>query len=116
MYKITYSQLKNRIFIEIYGVLSPEEKDEYKRTAIATIDDAKNDFTVFVDLVHCDINVLMSSDEFQVIRDYGTKKGVKAVACVLNSYCYEMHKQKTLSSLKNVFLDANEAEIFLNKI
>ncbi|MGB7606064.1 MAG: hypothetical protein WBL93_11385 [Lutisporaceae bacterium] len=112
MFELRYSEEKNRIYIKLNGVLSEAEFNTYKNSIINLIDNSKTGFTVLADLSLCDSTILDSSDNFNVIREYGAKKDFKARALVLNKESYKIYN----SNLQGIFLTIEEAEDYLNKL
>ncbi len=116
MFTLRYSEEKNRIYIKLNGVLSEAEFNIYKNNILDLIDNSKTGFTVLADLSPCDSAILDSSDNFNIIREYGSKRGFKAHALVLDEKSYEIYNSTIHSSNKNIFLNIEEAESYLNII
>lgn len=112
MFTLRYSEEKNRIYIKLNGVLSEAAFNTYKNNIIDLIDNSKAGFTVLADLSLCDSTILDSSDNFNVIREYGAKKDFKARALVLGTEAYNVYN----NNLQGTFLNIEEAEDYLNKL
>ncbi|MDF2592484.1 MAG: hypothetical protein K0S75_1950 [Clostridia bacterium] len=116
MFILRYSEEKNRIYIELHNVLSQAEFEAYKSNIIAIIDNSKMGFTVLADLSTCDKSILDRSDSFNVIREYGVKRGFKANALVLGRESYDIYNRNIQGSNKHIFLTIEEAENYLNAL
>lgn len=116
MYKFSYCEEKNRIYIYIYGELSQNEIENYKNELISIIDKTKYGFTVLADSSQSSISFLENSTKLQVVRDYGVQKGFKNVATVLGADAYKLHEIKPFQGIKNTFMCVKEAEAFLDSL
>lgn len=116
MFTLSYSKEKNRIFIKLRGVLTQAEFEAYKDNIISLIDQSKAGFTVLADLSPCDSGILQQSDNFNVIREYGAKRGVKANALVLSEEAYEVYNKASQGKSRNAFLTKEEAEKYLDEL
>lgn len=116
MYKFSYSEEKNRIYIQVTGALTAQELESYKEELLDIVNRTQPGFTVFADSTKSDISFLENSGKLQVIRDYAATRGFKSVATVLGKEAYELHQQKPFPGIKNVFTDLQEAEKFLDSL
>jgi hypothetical protein len=114
MFTLNYSVEKNRIYIKLHGVLSSTEFETYKNNIISLIDNSKVGFTVLADLSQCDSAILEQSDNFNIIREYGAKRGVKANALVLNEEVNEIYNKASQGKIRNAFLTIEAAERYLD--
>lgn len=116
MYKFSYCKEKNRIYIKIEGELSPTEIENYIKELIVLIEETRPSFTVLADLSKSSISFLKNGTKFQVIRDYGVKRGLKNVATVLGTDAFKLHEEKPFPATKNTFICVSEAEAFLDSM
>jgi hypothetical protein len=114
MFTLRYSEEKNRIYIKLLGVLSEAEFETYKNNIIDLIDHSKTGFTVLADLSVCDSAILEQSDNFNIIREYGAKRGVKANALVLSEEVNEIYNRASQGKNRNAFLTIEAAERYLD--
>lgn len=114
MFTLSYSTEKNRIYIKLDGVLSSAEFETYKNNIMSLIDNSKVGFTVLADLSPCDGAILEQSNNFDIIREYGAKRGVKANALVLNDEVYEIYNKASKGKMRNAFLTIEEAQRYLD--
>jgi hypothetical protein len=116
MYKSSYCEEKNRIYIYIEDDLSPFEANNYIKEVTSLIEKTKPGFTVLADSSNSTISFLENSMKFQVIRDYSAEKGFKNVATVLGTDAFKLHEVKPFQGIKNTFTCINEAEAFLDSL
>jgi len=116
MYRFTYDEKRNRIYILIEGSLTEQEIENYKSELIDTINKTRSGFTVFADSSKSSIEFLENSWKLQAARDHGKAMGFLEVATVLSIEAYEIHKISPFKGIKNTFTDAKEAERFLDSL
>lgn len=114
MYRFSYSEEKNRIYIYVEGKLSQEDVQNYIDEMLTLIDGTKPGFTVLADSSKSDISFFEISTKFHVIRDYGNTKGFKNVATVLSEEAYNLHEINPFPGIKNTFRSLKEAADFLD--
>jgi oligoendopeptidase F len=115
VFTLRYSDEKNRIYIKIDGALSEAEINTYKNNIIDLIDHSKMGFTVLADFSRCDRSILDNSDNFNVIREYGAKRGFKANALVLKREFYDIYCNVLVNN-KNIFITIEDAENYLDTL
>lgn len=113
MFTLSYSEEKNRIYIKLLNLLSEAEFEVYKTDIMNLIDNSKAGFTVLADLSPCSPAILARSDSFNIIREYGAKRGFQANALILSSESYELYNSNPRGN-KNAFLTLEEAECYLD--
>ena len=116
MFFLHYSEEKNRIYIELRGELSEAEFNAYKNNIIDLIDGARPGFTVLADLSLCDRSVIENSDNFNVIREYGAKRGFKANALVLGEDAYKTYTSALKGNNNNIYYTKDEADSYLDTL
>lgn len=116
MYSLKIDKEKNRIYIFIKDKLENEEMAKYTQELLQLIDQTEYGFTVCADIRQADISILENSENFQPIRKYGEKKGLKAAIEIMNENQINVHSRHPVIGMKNVVTNEEEAEKFFNNI
>lgn len=116
MYKVSYDNQKNRIYVTITGSLELNEVDNYSKEFKAAVDRAKPGFTVCVDNTNASLNSPEVNEKLTECRDYSVQKGLKNAAMVVNSAIFKMQMKRLFNELGNVFPTMEEADKFLDNI
>lgn len=100
----------------IQGELPEADFIAYRDHIITLIDGADEGFTVLADLSLCDRSVIEKSDNFNVIREHGAKRGFKANALVLSQVVFKAQRGDLSTGSKNIFLTKEEADCYLDTL
>lgn len=114
MYKLTLDKGKNRIYILIKDKIRGNEMTSYIKELKELIDCTEKNFTVCADLREAHISVLRNNANFNPIREYGLKKGIKDSVKIMTKGQIYVYKTEISKNLVNIFETKDEAENFLS--
>ena len=114
MYKITYNNSKNRIYVTVEGSLTIEEVPQYIKEFMATVDKTKPGFTVCVDNTKAKLNTPEVAEKLIEARDYSVSKGLRNSAMVVDGVTFKMQMKRLFKDLGNVFESLEDADKFLD--
>jgi hypothetical protein len=114
MYKITYENAKNRVYVMVEGSLTINEIPQYNADFKAAVDKAKTGFTVCVDNTNAGVNTPEVNEKLVISRDYAMSKGLRNSAMIVNSAVFKMQMKRVFKELGNVFENIAEADKFLD--
>jgi len=114
MYKITFDNAKNRVYVTVQGSLTIEEVPQYLKDFKAAVDKTKPGFTVCVDNTKAKLNTPEVAERLIEARDYSISKGLKNSAMVVDGVTFKMQMKRLFKDLGNVFETMEEADKFLD--
>jgi hypothetical protein len=114
MYTIKLDSVKNRIYIDIEGMISINEVDDYNNKFMKAIDAAKPNFTICVDLLKSAVNRPEVAEKMNIPKEYATKKGYKSIAMIVNSIVFKMQIKRAYGEKEGFFETLEEAEAYLD--
>lgn len=114
MYTIKFDSIKNRIFVEIEGMITINEVDDYNSKFCRAIDSTKPDFTICVNLLKAAPNTPDVAEKMNNPKEYAAKKGYKCIAMVVNNIVYKMQIKRAFGEKEGFFETQKDAEAYLD--
>ena len=116
MYQVSYNKEKNRIYMTFKGRISKEEVRQYEGELLGVLGRVHSHFTVCVNAGEMNSFSPSLYSEFIRLKQHCEAKQMKSLAVVVPYKVYQLYRRRLEREIGNIFINQEEAELFLNTI